>query len=48
MLGNNNYLTIQNGAIASGCSAKKGAGCFYFGGSNINSVVVNNGTQIES
>ena len=48
MKGQNNYLAIINGASVSQCSAIKGAGCFYFGGSQINDVQIVSGALGQS
>ena len=45
MRGLNNSVRILNGGIVSGCGAKKGAGCFYFGGTTLNEVQMISGAN---
>ncbi len=43
MMGTNNILKIGDGAQVSACGAKQGAGCFYMGGTGVNSVILEGG-----
>lgn len=43
MLGTDNILKIGDGAQVSACGAKGGAGCFFMGGTGVNSVILEGG-----
>jgi hypothetical protein len=43
MMGTNNYLKVGDGSQVTACGSKKGAGCFYFGGTNVNKIQLEGG-----